>query len=240
MYPGKESPVSVSLDNPTSEEVDAEVSIEVPKGWSSENGSTVLPPSRSETVEVPVTPPTSLEDEEYIKDTLRVTLSSESGQVYGTPREVQVIVVPEPEGSNIALSAQASASSTIDGFAASNVIDGNNSSVDWPGTGWNDGTRGEFPDTLKIQFNERRRVGRVDFYTLGSDRYPASQFGLKDWNVQVLVDGEWETIREVRDNDDILVISEFEPIETSAVRIRALASNGGTYSRIVELEVYAG
>lgn len=83
-------------------------------------------------------------------------------------------------------------------------------------------------------------VSRVDLHTLDSAREPAARFGLRDWDVQVRVSGEWRTVDEVRANSVGVVSSEFAPVAADAVRIVGLASNNGDYSRIVELEVYGG
>jgi hypothetical protein len=79
----------------------------------------------------------------------------------------------------------------------------------------------------------------VDLYTLNSTQYPAAKYGLKDWDVQALVNGSWQTVTQVRNNTAPLTTSTFPPLTATAIRVTTLASNEGpTYSRIVELEVY--
>lgn len=126
-------------------------------------------------------------------------------------------------------------------YPACGAVDGDRDSEHWAkGTGWNDATKGNFPDWLQVTFDQPQTVGRVDLYTLDSKQYPAARYGLKDWDVQVQVSGAWQTVAPVRDNTAPRVSSTFTPVIATAVRVLVLASNEGpTYSRIVELEAYA-
>jgi hypothetical protein len=134
---------------------------------------------------------------------------------------------------------RASGSSTYPGFLPEGAIDGDRSSDNWAqGNGWNDGTTGAFPDTLTVDFAAPAPVGRVDLYTIDSATYPAANWGLRDADVQVLVDGAWRTVGEVRGNTQGLVRLAFDPVTASAVRVIVRSSNDGTYSRVVELEAY--
>ncbi|MET7278208.1 discoidin domain-containing protein [Kribbella sp. NPDC005582] len=125
-------------------------------------------------------------------------------------------------------------------YPACGAVDGDRDSEHWAKTtGWNDSTKGNFPDWLQVTFDQPQTVGRVDLYTLNSRQYPAAGYGLKDWDVQAMVGGAWQTVAEVRGNVAGLTSSTFTPVAATAVRIRTLASNEGpTYSRVVELEVY--
>jgi hypothetical protein len=156
-------------------------------------------------------------------------------------------VRPMPEegpGVNLALGEEAFASSTNGNFHVCGAVDGNRSSDDWNNpdrsrtTGWNDGTSGVFPDTYGIRFPEPTTVGRVDVITLDSARYPAPRYGLRDWDVQVQVDGQWQTVAQVRGNVTGTVSSTFPPAPAEAIQIVALASNDNSSSRIVELEAF--
>ncbi|GAA1555023.1 hypothetical protein GCM10009789_05580 [Kribbella sancticallisti] len=120
------------------------------------------------------------------------------------------------------------------------AVDGDRDSEHWAkGTGWNDATRGNFPDWVQVTFDQPQAVSRVDLYTLNSKQYPAAGYGLKDWDVLAQVNGSWQPVAQVRDNKAGLTSSTFTPVTATAVRILALASNEGlTYSRIVELEIY--
>jgi hypothetical protein len=158
---------------------------------------------------------------------------------------VPVSVLPLPPrgpGDNLALGERAEASSTHGSFDVCGGVDGNRSSDDWNSTdrtrttGWNDGTSRVFPDHYGVRFPEPTAVAHLDVYTLDSARYPASRHGLRDWDVQVQVGGAWQTVAQVRGNTTGHVTSSFTPVTAEAVRIVTLASNDGSYSRVVELE----
>lgn len=154
---------------------------------------------------------------------------------------VQVLPLPpKGPGDDLALGEQASASSTHGNFKVCGAVDGDTSSDNWStSTGWNDGTRGSFPDTYDVTLAEPASISRVELYTLDSQRYPAASYGLRDWDVQVLAGGTWQTVVEVRGNVAGRVTSTFDPVTATAVRIVALDSNSHDYSRIVELEVFS-
>ncbi|WP_049572189.1 hypothetical protein [Streptomyces sp. SBT349] len=155
---------------------------------------------------------------------------------------VPVHVRPVPEkgpGDNLALGEQAFASSTHGNFSVCGGVDGNPDSADWSTlTGWNDGTSRVFPDSYGVRLDQPRTVGEVTVHTLDSERNPAAGFGLRDWDVQVQRDGAWRTVAEVRGNTAGAVTSRFEETEAEAVQLVIHASNDGSYSRVVELEVH--
>lgn len=166
-----------------------------------------------------------------------ITLDAER-DLLTVPVQVQPLPAKGP-GDNLALGEQASASSTHGRFSVCGAVDGDADSENWStSTGWNDGTRGAFPDTYDVQLATAVPVDRVELYTLDSTRYPASGFGLSDWDVQVRAGGTWQTVDEVRDNTVGHVTSTFAPVTADAVRIVGHGNNNNDYSRIVELEVY--
>ncbi|HET6291748.1 MAG TPA: discoidin domain-containing protein [Kribbella sp.] len=147
---------------------------------------------------------------------------------------------PKGPGSNVALGEQAAASSTHGNFALCGAVDGDKDSEHWDTlTGWNDGTRAIFPDTYDVALAAPTTIDRVELYTLDSVKYPAATNGMRDWDVQVRSgSGAWQTVAQVRANVAGHVTSTFSPTQADAIRILALAGNGNTYSRIVELEAY--
>lgn len=173
-----------------------------------------------------------------------ISLDAGHGEVQ-VPVEVRPIP-PRGPGVNLALGEQAFASSTNGNFHVCGAVDGNRSSDDWNvpdrsrTTGWNDSTSGVFPDTYGVRFPEPTAVGRVDVLTLDSTRYPAARYGLRDWDVQVQVGGQWQTVAQVRGNVAGTVSSTFPAVTAEAVQVVALASNDGAYARIVELEAFGG
>lgn len=163
----------------------------------------------------------------------------------GPEQQAAVTVTPKPSGpgADLALGGPVSASSTHGNFNVCGAVDANTDSEDWSTlTGWNDGTRAAFPDTYTVEFGGPQPIDRVVLYTLDSARYPAARYGLRDFDVQVPgKDGEWTTVSSVRGNTAGRLEIPLDPVvSTTSVRIAALASNSGDYSRIIELEVYQG
>jgi hypothetical protein len=137
-----------------------------------------------------------------------------------------------PQG-NLALGERTAVSSVYTGFRACGPVDGDRDPAHWgTGSGWNDATLQQFPDTFEVRLGAPTRVGRVDVYTLT----PGS---LRDYDVQALVDGGWHTVDEVRGATCFLSASFFTPTVTDGLRIVVHAVNGvDDYSRILELEAY--
>ncbi|TDC79229.1 hypothetical protein E1283_03215 [Streptomyces hainanensis] len=150
-------------------------------------------------------------------------------------------IPPKGPGDNLAWGEEAFASSTHGNFSVCGGVDGNTNQAQWDThTGWNDGTPAVFPDTYGVRLPEERHVDEVETLTLDSASYPASRFGLRDWDVQVLDDGQWQTVAEVRGNTSGLVTTRFEPTTAEAVRLLIHNSNDARYSRVMELEVSGG
>ncbi|SEU26096.1 discoidin domain-containing protein [Nonomuraea wenchangensis] len=155
---------------------------------------------------------------------------------------VEVMTVDRLDnGGNFALRRPVTASSqhTNANYPPCSVADGDRSSNGWAGgNGWNDATARAFPDTVAIALGGARQISRVDLYTLDTERYPAYRYGVRDWDVQAQVGGQWQTVAQVRGNTAGTVRSDFAPVTADAVRVVALASNGANdYTRIIEVEV---
>ncbi|MEV0388576.1 discoidin domain-containing protein [Nonomuraea sp. NPDC050643] len=162
-----------------------------------------------------------------------------------TTLKVPVEVVPVDgldNGGNLALRRPVTASSqhTNANYPPCSVADGDRSSNGWAGgNGWNDATARAWPDTVAVALGSARPVSRVEVYTLDTERYPASRYGVRDWDVQAQVGGQWQTVAQVRGNTAGNARSEFTPVTADAVRVVVLASNGANdYTRIIEIEAY--
>lgn len=157
----------------------------------------------------------------------------------GRDQALARVSVEELTGDDLARGATPTASSTHGGFPVCGIVDGDRDQSDWAElTGWNDGTKGDFPDWVRVDFAQPQQVGAAEIVTRNGSSTPARVKGLRDWDVQVRADGEWQTVATVEDNEQGTVRSQFPAVTTSAVRILIHASNDGSYSRIVELSVY--
>lgn len=229
-------PLSVDLANSGSEGayVDVFITPERPLVTSHDVISTYVPPNGDVVVRVQVSAPLGSAGGTH-------DVSLRLGP-RGHRQQAAVTVTPKPSGpgANLALGGPVNASSTHGNFNVCGGVDGNTDSEDWSTrTGWNDGTRAVFPDTYTVEFGAPQPIDRIVLYTLDSARYPAARYGLRDFDVQVLDGGEWTTVSSVRGNPTGRL--EFSPdpvVSTTSVRIVALASNNGDYSRIIELEIY--
>ncbi len=212
---------------------DAFLEADGPLTLSRELVSSYLPPGYTLKVRIDVNAPRGTAPGKY-------TISVNAGDQKLT-LPVEVGEPPVDDTGNLARFVPVTASSEhLPVYPACGAVDGDRDSEHWAKTtGWNDATKGNFPDWLQVTFDQPQTVGRVDLYTLNSKQYPAAGYGLKDWDVLAQVNGSWQTVAQVRGNAVPMVSSTFAPVTASAVRVLALASNEGpTYSRVVELEVY--
>lgn len=152
------------------------------------------------------------------------------------------VTVTTPPGTgptdNLALYRQAFASSTHPNVTLCGGVDGNTDSEQWGASGTHDRTASEFPDTYGVRLDAPAQIGRVEVYTLDSQKYPAAKMGIRDFDVQVRVDGAWQTVASVRGNEVGHVSLSFTPVTGDEVQIVTLDSNDHKYSRIIELEAY--
>jgi hypothetical protein len=213
---------------------DAFLEADAPLTLSRELVSSYLPPGYTLKVPIDVNAPRGTAPGKY-------SISIKAGdQKLTVP--VEVGEPPVDTSGNLARFVPVTASSEhLPVYPACGAVDGDRDSEHWgKTTGWNDATKGNFPDWLQVTFDTPQLVGRVDLYTLNSKQYPAAAYGLKDWDVQAQLNNTWQTVAQVRGNTSALTSSKFTPVTATALRILALSSNEGpTYSRIVELEAYA-
>lgn len=136
--------------------------------------STYLPaadPHQPVAVDVGVTVPRDTEPGTY---DVRVDTGR---QRLGVPIEVTAIPDRRP-GDDLAYGEQAIASSTHGNFEVCGGVDGDRAQENWDvSTGWNDGTRGVFPDWYGVEWPTARTVDRVEVWT----KTPAETRALKDF-----------------------------------------------------------
>ena len=143
---------------------------------------------------------------------------------------------------DLARIATMSASSVHSGSSPAFTNDGLTDSEAWSNGvgGWNDDTSRAFPDTLTATWAHPVRLARAVVWTLDSQRYPAAKYGIRDYDVEALVDGAWRTLASTRSNVAGRVEHRFDPVEATALRLVVHDSNDHGYSRVIELEAYGG
>ncbi|MFA7517169.1 MAG: hypothetical protein WC049_09380, partial [Candidatus Ratteibacteria bacterium] len=60
---------------------------------------------------------------------------------------------------------------------------------------------------------------------------------LRDYEVQLFIDGNWKTVDKVSNRSDAEIVHTFKPVKTDRIRIWVTATNG-PYAKIGEIEVY--
>jgi nitrous oxidase accessory protein NosD len=144
------------------------------------------------------------------------------------------------------------ASSTVNAnFPASGAIDGEHNGNNWgSGGGWNDGTRGAYPDNIQVNFNINQTINEIDVYTLKNDFNSGSvvtdtttftSYGITNFNVQYWTGSVWTDVPggAVTGNNLVKRKFIFPDITTDRIRVVVNASADNLYSRVVEIEAFA-
>lgn len=229
------APITVQLTNPGDEPVYADATLSAPDDLVLEREviSTYLPAGYTAKVPIPVTAPLGTDPGAY-----QVKVSAEKSTAQASVNVTAT--APDPNGNLARSASKITASSTHAGYPVCGAVDGDTDGEHWgTTTGWNDGNSTIWPDWFELQWDDPQTVSHISLHTLNNTKYPAARYGLKDWDIQTLTDGEWKTIASVRGNTQGTVDTTFDPVRTNALRVLMLAGNGANdYSRIVELEAY--
>lgn len=135
-------------------------------------------------------------------------------------------------------------------FPASSANNGDRKGHFWGNCGgWRSSALSGQGEWLQIRFMQDQLIDRIDVFTLQDDfegksaipneHMEATQFGIRDYEVQYYVGAEWKTVPggEVKDNRFVWRTFRFPPTLTD--RIRVVATRGADDSaRIVELEAW--
>jgi hypothetical protein len=132
-----------------------------------------------------------------------------------------------PAGSNLAIGAAASASSTdlANGYSPAKAIDGNKANF----AGWSSASG--VPQWLLLDFGSAKTFNRVVLNT-------TTGYLLKDYDVQYWNGSTYVTSAQVRNNTFKEVTTTFTSVTSSRIRINCLAGDQWGLARIDELEVY--
>jgi ketosteroid isomerase-like protein len=170
-------------------------------------------------------------------------LSSCSGQ---SLRTREMLVSPQRELINYALASRGATAESPDNnpdHPASEVIDGDTSSLDWDnGGGWEGNlSHLRVEELLKrsyVQVNlpGKRRVKQIVVYTIDSPKYPAEKFGLRAYRLEYWHGTGWENLNlvnhsidkqfTVRDNKAGRIVHDItRELVTDKVRLVPVSSN---------------
>ena len=96
---------------------------------------------------------------------------------------------------------------------------------------WCDKTPKVFPDWINMEFVKKpQTVGRVEVYPVGNS--------LKDYHIQLQVNGKFVTVATVKNASGRPQTVTFKPQQCDAVRLIATAGNEN-YTRIYEIKIFA-
>lgn len=136
-------------------------------------------------------------------------LSGCSGQ---SLRTREMLISPERELINYALASKGATAESPDNnpdHPPSEVIDGDTSSLNWDnGGGWEGNlSHKRLKEVLKrsyVQVNlpEQVQIKRLVVYTIDSPKYPAAEFGLREYRLEYWHGTGWEKINGVNDSRD--------------------------------------
>ncbi len=153
---------------------------------------------------------------------------------------------------NFALGATAEASSTYSSrnYHPSGAIDGDRKGLNWEnGGGWNDATRGVWPDNLDITFGGgAKTINEIRVYTVQDNfnnpqeptpEMTATFYGLIDFDIQYWNGSQWVTVAggAIRGNDKVMRTVSFPAVATTKIRINVLNARAH-FSRITEVEAF--
>lgn len=136
-----------------------------------------------------------------------------------------------------------------DEFPASAVIDGDRKGLNWAtGGGWSDGTPGEFPDTLEIQFNDAMSIDEINVITIQDTWWspiePTESMnffnnGVTAFEVQYFDGANWVTVPggTVAGNTKVWRKFKFAAIVTDRVRVKSNAAKSAN-TILIEVEAY--
>lgn len=166
--------------------------------------------------------------------TVAVRVTDPAGNSASAVSSVEII---RPVVVNLALQAEAYASSTLKSSSVEHIHDGKKSTGSWYGVSWINGDdiecNPELPAWVELDFGELRTLKRVALYT-------AKTLPLRDYDVQISFGGGWTTVAQVRGNVSPSVESLLQG--AVATRLRVVGLRGPSKEpkrvRITELEVY--
>lgn len=227
MLQDEPTPVSFRVRNYTDNPLTLRPQVSVPEGYTAEVADSITVAANGDAeFDVTVTRTTT----QMAQGDLRLELGNQSATVPLRPTDNWVRI------------ARMSASSTYTPSSPDNLNDGSTDSSLWGGggaNGWNDETPGEFPDSVTATWTHAVRLGRAKIYTLDSQNEPAVNYGVRDYDVELLVGGSWRNVAEVRNNTLGVVESTFAAADAEALRVVIRDTNDHTYSRLLEIEAYS-
>lgn len=148
------------------------------------------------------------------------------------------------DADDLALTATIIADSWEKGGEPENVINGINRAEDGVKYAWV--SKEGLPQSLTLKLQETKRISQVRItldmpfarYTMAYQKMPSKDETLADFTVDILKNGVWECVGQIKNNIQRLVVIDFPPESASAVRINALRATGINRAIIPEVRIY--
>ena len=130
--------------------------------------------------------------------------------------------------------------------APENVINGLNRALSAQDYAWVSDPEKPLPQAITLRWDRPVSISEVDVTTDTDSKHPSFSYQylpvvkqtLKDFDVDVLYNGEWRTVCRVTDNYLRHVVCKFDTCKADAVRVVARATHGDPSARIFEIRVY--
>ena len=158
-----------------------------------------------------------------------------------------IIGMKDEDPANAAVKGKASATSSLDGSPASNVLDGYSRTLPkGESRAWISGPDAKLPQSVDVAFASPEHIGEVrivfdsDFYI--SPKWikhvvPAAL--AKEYSLSVLGEnGKWETIADVKDNAKRMAVHTFPARAIKAVKVTVSGTWGNPSARVFEVKCY--
>lgn len=157
-------------------------------------------------------------------------------------------------GANLALASRgAVATASAAGRDPAGAINGNHTLVGWgDGNGWEAAPTPRYPnwwgDWLQVTFPGPQLVDTIVVYTFPEHALGRNKLGLRDYDLQARLDGDWETVDSVRGNVQGTIVHRFPERTVRAFRLLITGTNTGDeiwigqqiadLARVLEVETY--
>jgi hypothetical protein len=168
---------------------------------------------------------------------MNVRVTDPQGNAGVATTSIEVFV---PTVTNLALAADATATSTFPGYSVAHIHDGDENTATDPAVSWsnnateiNGNWTANLPDWIELDLHAPRTLKRIELYT--SADYPIQDYDLQTWD-----GSSWTTVAQMRGNTSVHLVHALSNVV--AAKVRLVGYKGPAiqpiYVRVNELEIY--
>ncbi len=145
---------------------------------------------------------------------------------------------------DLALNAKVSADSFIENGNPENIINGKTRATDGLPYAWI--SKEGLPQSIILEFQKEEEVSEIRVtFDIPFDKYeqcfkpaPTHSELVTDFYIEVIHNGEWIRVAEVSENIQRLVVSKFDKIKTSKIRLTVKSTVASNYAIVPEIRIY--